>query len=327
MTNYSLGVLGILVSVGLFLLGYRQTIGVKKERIAAANTEMERILVRRIVLEKYIPKEMDVSRVIEGKARDYRVRPTELLSESQMLNAVYTRVVESDLLPAEQRDETLGRISPALSAFEAAPVPEEVLEEIASSEGRDRAMQVALALMAVLTSIIGGLVSVLPEIGEIQVRLREILSMIVVTTVGAFTATALVYLVFRLRESQEETANKAKELSKYFEFESSVRKILEKMGGVIAVNGPDRGFDLIFLRGGKKIAVAVKSWNRPAPPTIFRSICERLLTAAERAGATEAILVTNAGSEAYLEAVRESVRVKVMSLKELQNYVGRLPSP
>ncbi len=44
-------VLGIVVSVGLFLIGYRQTVGARKERVTNANQEVEKILVRRIVLE------------------------------------------------------------------------------------------------------------------------------------------------------------------------------------------------------------------------------------------------------------------------------------
>ena len=325
MADYLLGVLGIAVSVGLFLLGYSQTVGAKKERIAAANTELERILVRRIVLEKYIPREIDISRVVEGKARDYRVRPAELLSESQTLNAVYTRIVESDLIPAEQRDEILGRITPALSASEAAPVQEEALQEAASTERRVRGTQAAIAMMAVLTSILGGLVSVLPEIGDIQAKLRELLPVIAGTAAASLAAIALFSLVVRLRGSQEETPNKAKEVSRYFEFESAVRKTLEKFGKVFASTGPE-GFDFIFERGGKKIAVEVKAWSRSVPPAILRDVGDRLAAAAQRAGASEAILVTSTGSEPYSESLGENVHIKVMGLKDLQNYVGRLPS-
>jgi hypothetical protein len=327
MANYLLGALGILVSLGLFLLGYRQTVGAKKVRIAAANTELQRILLRRIVLERYVPKGMDISRVIQGKARDHGVQPAELLSESQTLNAVYTRIVESDLIPAEQRDEILGRITPALSAPEAAPAQEEAFEEVRSSERGVRATRAAVGLMALLASILGAVISVFPEIGHMQARLRELLSVIAGTAVASLAAIGLLYLVVRLRGSQEETASKAKELSRYYQFESTVRKILEKFGKVVASTGPDRGFDFIFERGGKKIAVEVKSWNRPVPPPILREVGNRLANAAERAGATEAILVTSTGTKQYSETLRENVGIKIMDLKELQSYVEQLPSP
>ena len=83
MENYIFGTLGILVSVTLFLIGYCQTIGAKKERNRSANIDIEKILVRRIILETYEPSLDDLSRLIEGKARDFRVRSRELMSESQ----------------------------------------------------------------------------------------------------------------------------------------------------------------------------------------------------------------------------------------------------
>ena len=101
MGEYILGIAGIAVSVGLFFLGYRQTIGARKERTRSANEEIEKILVRRIVLEEYAPRVEDIARLIDGKARDFHVRPMDLLSEGQLLNNIFTRVVETDFIPRE----------------------------------------------------------------------------------------------------------------------------------------------------------------------------------------------------------------------------------
>lgn len=95
-----LAILGIVVSLVLFLVGYRQTVGAKKERIAACNAEVEKILLRRIVLEGYTPTRLDLERLMDGKARDLRVSSDDLLSVGQVLNTLYTRIVESDLIPA-----------------------------------------------------------------------------------------------------------------------------------------------------------------------------------------------------------------------------------
>jgi len=84
MENYILGIGGIVVSIVLFLIGYRQTVGAKKERIKLANEDIEKILVRRIVQESITPSVVDLSRLLEGKARDFRVRVGDLLSESQI---------------------------------------------------------------------------------------------------------------------------------------------------------------------------------------------------------------------------------------------------
>ena len=167
--------------------------------------------MRRVVLEKYAPNETDISRLIAGKARDYRVRSGEVLSEAQVLNTVYTRIMESDLITADQREEILDRIAPVLSESEATPVQEEALEEVASSDRRLRATQAAVATMAVLTSVVGGLVTIIPIIPAIQTMEAMIGELLPVTaTAGASLAViALLYSVTQLRPSQEETTNKA----------------------------------------------------------------------------------------------------------------------
>lgn len=86
-------VVGIVVSVGLFLIAYRQTVGAKRERTVSTNQEVEKVLVRRVVLESYIPDVNAITWLLEGKARDFRVRPSDLLAEEQVLNSIFTRIV------------------------------------------------------------------------------------------------------------------------------------------------------------------------------------------------------------------------------------------
>src|ERR1043165_6787136 len=113
-----LGLAGIGLAVFLFLIGYRQTVGARKERVRASNVDVQKILLRRVVLERYAPNVADIARIIEGKAREFRVRPDDLLSEEQILNGLYTSVVESDLIPPEQRREAIDRISQAFAEAE-----------------------------------------------------------------------------------------------------------------------------------------------------------------------------------------------------------------
>ncbi len=90
MDDYVLGIAGIALSVLFFVAGYRQTIGAKKERANSANADVEKILVRRIFLESYTPRLGDISRLLEGKARDFRVRTEDLHTLSQVLNSIFT---------------------------------------------------------------------------------------------------------------------------------------------------------------------------------------------------------------------------------------------
>ena len=161
-----LGAAGILVSILLFLVGYRQTVGAKRERIRSANADVEKIVVRRVVLEGYTPSRSDVARLLQGKARDFRVSDDELLSEAQVLNTVYTRIVESDLIPTDQREDILKRILPALTESEASPIDEDTARA-APVARMLRTSTVLLGAMAAAASVVGGIVSVFPDISKI----------------------------------------------------------------------------------------------------------------------------------------------------------------
>lgn len=63
MEEYILSISGIIVSIILYLLGYRQTIGAKKERIRTVNKEVEKVLIRRIVNESYQLSLADIMRL------------------------------------------------------------------------------------------------------------------------------------------------------------------------------------------------------------------------------------------------------------------------
>ena len=320
MTDYMLGIIGIAVSVGLFLIGYRKTVGAKKERIAGANAELAKILVRRIVLEKYAPSEAHLARLIEGKARDYRVRPGELLSETQLLNTIYTRIVESDLIPAEQRNEILDRIAPALSASEIAPVPEQIVEEVETSDRLARRTRADVALMAVMTSMVGGLVAVAPDIREFQARIPELLPAIAAIALASLGVIAALYTVLRLRATQEEVSGKTREVSHYLRFEEQVRELLERLAGRVRVPNPREAGDFLIEQGGRSILVEVKAWSRPVPSAILRRIAHRLREALNQTGATEAVIVTTGPIPHAKEVLPEEV--KLMTLREFRNYLA-----
>ena len=325
MTDYLFGAFGIVVSLLLFFVGYRQTIGSRKERIATTNAELERILVRRIVLEKYLPSEIDISRLIDGKTRDYRVRSAEVHSTTQLLNTVYTRIMESDLIPSDQREEILGRITPVLAQSEAEPVQEEVLEEIALSSRRLRTSRALIGAMALSSSILAGLITIIPEISTTGLGISELLSMTVIPAAVSLALIVTFYTATRLRAGQEDTASRARELSKYISFEDQVRKTLERFGGIKTPLGGDSGFDFLIERGGRSFVIEVKTWSRHIPASIISINARRLKRAAAEVGATEMIIVTS-GSTHGVHGTADAEGVKMFTLKELRNYLAHLAS-
>jgi hypothetical protein len=156
--DYVLGIVGIALSVLFIVVGYRQTIGAKKERANSANADVEKILVRRIFLESYTPRLGDVSRLLEGKARDFRVRTEDLHTLSQVLNSIFTRVIETDFISREQRTEILERLTPIVEEAERAPIEEREILELTSYRRRFLYTTMGLAAMSIVASLAGTLV-------------------------------------------------------------------------------------------------------------------------------------------------------------------------
>ncbi|HLE35776.1 MAG TPA: hypothetical protein VI699_01375 [Candidatus Acidoferrales bacterium] len=313
------GVVGILVSVGLFLVGYRQTIGAKKERVNSANSEVEKILVRRIVLESYTPPLADVSRLLEGKARDFRVRASDLLSEEQLLTSIFTRILESDFLPQDKRDEILRRLNPVMAEAEGEPPPEQALVGIPSSRERFRTRTAALAAMGLAASVVGALIAALPSAAGLDSDLAKLLPVMVATLAASFTVIAVVGSFLRLRESQEETS-KADAISRYVGFEREVANVIAAAWGQADAGPADAGYDFAVNQNGKKILIEVKSWSRPMPVRLIGQLAQRLRHVVEREQAAEAIIVTPTSLNVPDEVIAPGVRL--MTLRDLRNYLA-----
>lgn len=323
MTSYLLGVLGIVVSVALYYKGRRWTIGAARERASAANAHLERVLVRRLVLERHLLAENEIAMLVEGVARDYRVAVAEVHSTTQLLNTLYTRVMENDLILPEQREEALGLITPALAQSEATPIREEELEELESSTRRLKSTRRLIGVMAVLISVLAAWVAVLPEITTLDsiVDLWTLLPMITGIAGGSLALIGTLHSLSRLRESQEAPDNKREELSKYFAFEHRVRKALLSLGEVSTPSNHSDPFDFLLERAGKKFVIETKMWSRPNPASVAL-VARRLKRAANRVGGAEAVIVVRAGGR-DVQTTASTEGVSVVTLEELPDYMKR----
>lgn len=316
METYLLTFLGILVSVGLFLLGYRQTVGAYKERVRTANTDLEKLLLKRIVLESYQPTTEDLSRLINGKALDHRVKTRDLLSEIQLLEILFTRIIESDFVTPSQRNEILKRLSPALFKAEEVPVEEIRVAEIPSLRKRLYSRNIIPVIMALFASIVGTLVTLLPELFETT----KLLTPSVLVVFGAsLIAIIIIFLIYRLKESQQEISSETA-LQSVMDFEQEVTGVLKKLGITSELSRPNSGFDFMTMMGGKKILLEVKSWSHRAPISIIRHLVARLREAIKAYGADEAIIITKAPVELPSDLLRDT-GIRIMSLREFRNYM------
>ena len=312
--------LGVAVSVGLFLIGYRQTLGARKERIRTANTDIEKTLLKRLALESYIPSVSDVTRLIDGKARDYRVRTRDLLSETQTLNTLFTRVIESDFIGHEQREQILKRLTYVLSEAEETPAKE--AEVIALEPSRKRKFYIAVSyiMLPIGISIIGALLTTMLNYYQTE-DLFTIDYLTVFTVFGvSLVLITTILITYRLRESLEEPgASQALETA--IDFEREVGKTLKKFGVPMSLGPVDRGYDFSTEINGARIIIEVKAWSKMVPISFLQRSIGQLQKALKSEEADEALIVTKDTIDFPSDIIKDT-GVKIMTLRELRNYLA-----
>jgi len=328
MEDYLLSFLGIAVSIILFFIGYRETIGAKKERIKSANSEVEKILVRRIVLETYTPKPIDISRLLEGKARDFKVKAGDLLSESGILNCIYTRIIETDLIAQEQREDILSRITPILDEAEGAPIQEQEVMEIPREQRKKNLYQSSvLFVIGIFASLIGGLVTIFPKIGTVDLNIESLFPAIAATAAMSLVLILIIYTFYRLKESQQEVtiSSSSNAIAQAISFERDVAKEIEKKGIKVTPAGPkDRGYDFFIEQDGKKIIIEVKAWSHKVPISVLSRIVSLLDKVVTMENAEEGIIVTKTPFDMKTLDLK-SEKIRLMTLREFRNYLTHRP--
>lgn len=320
MENYFLTFFSVIISVILFLITYRQTIGAKKERIKAANDNIEKILVRRIVLEGFNPKSGDINRLIEGKARDYKVDANDLLSESQIMNTIYTRIVETDFITQEQREQILQRINGTIVHLESIPVKESEIESLPSNRQRFISKTLLPVLLALTASIIGTLIPLFPEIQKIKTNesTNEIIVLVFATLGISFGATLLIYFLRKFKESSTESS-KQSSIHKYVEFEKTVEDIIAKAGFRI-IKSHDIYYDFLIEKYDNRYIVEVKNWTQSMPIKVIQDIVFKLNEMAKFEQTNNAIIVVPTQIKIQ-EEISEYEMIKILTLREFRNLL------
>lgn len=294
MEQYLQTAIGIFVSVFLFILGYRQTIGARKERVKACNEKLIETILRRIILEKYTPKKDDVKRLIEGKARDYKVKQKDLLSEDQILNTIYTRIFENDLISQEQRDENIERLS-ALFVVDKKQINQDLDISLLNNKDRTRKfLNTITILWAFISTTVGVLVVSFDSIFSVE---KIFDTNILVTVLGSIAAIIAVYTFLRVKDYQESSEDL--DLPKnpyrdYVKFEREVVLQLKKLNiETIIPNSKDDGFDLIAIINGEKVAIEIKYWRQRPPFGFIRHVLSRLKSSMDKEKINRGLVVTN----------------------------------
>lgn len=317
--NYILGFLGIIVSVVLFLIGYRQTVGAMKERVRNANSDLEKILLRRIVLEAYTPDLEDVIRLIEGKSRDYKVKIANLLSEAQLLNTIFTRIIETDFISPNQRKEIIESLTPVITKAEKTPLEDKKISYLPNTKQKIYSKNLIL-LMGFITSILGSSLVIIPNLLSQDLFKDKLMisTTLIVSMATSFAIIFIIFLSYRIRESQEE--NSTNSLESYIEFENEVAYILKRSGLKWYIpENKDAGYEFIVEKENKKLLVEVVNWTRKPPSGFLQRKYAQIKAAISKGDGQEAIIVTKTLSSPPFRF--DDSKISIMVLREFRNFL------
>jgi hypothetical protein len=227
--------------------------------------------------------------------------------------------MESDLIPAEQRAQIVDRLNPLLHPNDAALALEHERAESLADPKRSWDVQAVSALLAVIASLVGGLVSALPQLWHMS--FSEIPRTFAVVAAASFIVIFVILILFRFRAAQEDLPSRDRQVNDLSNFERDVGRILAKYGAVESLS-PDAGIDYVVKIGGKRLLVEAKFWGHPPRKAVLSIVGERLRRAAERVGPGELVVVTRRP----VDAGDLGENIRFIAIRELPRFLDTLRS-
>lgn len=315
--------LGIVVSVLLFLLGYRQTVGARKERIKSANEKIIDTILKRIILESYTPQKKDIKRLIEGKARDYKVKIKDLLSIDQIFNTLYTRIFENDLISKDEREANLERFESHYEKEKKVSKPELEISYGKTKDKNRKFFNIVVLLLGVISSIVGVSLVFFDKLSSFKLDDKFNLS-IIGTMAASLISVYVVYIFLRFKDSQEsseESSGPKKSIIEYVKFEKDIQNQFKKLNVEYEIpSRPDSGFDLIANIKGEKTAIEIRSWKKRPPLSFIRRLIARMNIEMKQNGIPKGIIIVR-NSFDLGENFRLTDNIQIMTISDLKKLL------
>lgn len=325
MDGYIQIAIGIVVSVIFFLIGYRQTIGARRERVSSANRAVYKALLRRLVLEDYTPRLDDIHKLIEGKAQEFQVSAGDLQPDEQILNQVFAEIFDNDFIAPEKRSEIESRVG---KAFDQLVEGKQKVDEVSpTSTDQERRRGLFVGTLALIASLLGALVSLFLTIGKgfpagTNVSAFSSFLPILTVFVTSLVSVIAITLVKRAREAPDEVPARVAVAVEGTLFEYEVAAILTKLGISFQV-GPEIGSlrpDFVVDMKGKQIAIETKSWRSPPPISMISRTANYLQELLRTGAVNEAIIVTRSQMP-NLDRLSGTENIYFVPVKELSDWL------
>jgi hypothetical protein len=272
-----------------------------------------------MVTEDYSPKYKDITRVIEGKAREFQISVNDLYSEEQILNNLYTEVFDSELISPSQRTKIEEKLNCVFSEIEEEPPKTTYVEFQQMAVERGKRVN-SVAIMVISASMLGALASLLFKFLESNsFQIEGLLSGLGVLIASVAVLTSISF--YKKGKESEEIPSKRTFQIASSEFENEVLKTIEKLNLKYSVE-PSFGDvrpDFVIERGDKKIVVEAKAWGDLIPLSQIRRESDYLNRLSNIEGVDRVVLVTKKKPPISIIKQLESDKISVVSISELSS--------
>ncbi len=325
MDGYIQTAVGVVVSVIFFLIGYRQTIGARKERVSSANRAVYKALLRRLVLEDYSPKIEDINRLIEGKAHEFKVSPEDLHPDEQLLNQVFAEIFDNDFIAPNKRTDIESRVE---TAFDQLAKGKQKLDDSSLlTPNLEKRKALLVGVLGLLASLMGALVSLVLVLGKgfptsSDTSVYRSLIPILVVFAASLVSVVAISFVKKLREAPEELLTRVTAAAEGALLENEVATTLAKQGISFQVE-PKLGLlrpDFVIELDRKRVAIETKSWRSPPSVSVI-SRAIRYLQELLRSGAVDGALLVTRGRIPKLEGMSGTENIQVVAVKDLPDWL------
>jgi hypothetical protein len=289
------GVLGVVLTVIFFIFGYRQTIGARKERAAAASREIAEILLRRLTLEPDFSIGVEeIDRFIAGKSLENRTKRSDVISLNELWILLYSRVVSSDNLSAKQRKPVLEKINRCFRQEDQSEAEIEVFVQKRRSES-NRRDEWQFALLGTISTLLAAITLGIASNAFVGWWKEEIITSFVTPLIGAvvlsIATSALLAFMYSLKERTVATRSDGpltQTAREHQEFEKAFLHRL-RVAGLDVLSTEEGGVDFVLGAKGARIAVEVKLYSPSASGA--SAIVKRISNALPKLGCEAGYLV------------------------------------
>jgi hypothetical protein len=320
--NTASGVLGIVLTVVFFVIGYRQTIGARKERASSANKEMIDVLLRRLILEPSFSITADaLEHFRTGSSIDEKVRLTDIHPAEAILALLYKKIVSSDYIAPDDRKTVLKKIQRLESSSDVEEEEEKVAVGSPGPSGRSSKRfptEVSLGLLSALTAAFVGSGGIFVFSNKLPSDQNLIPSVLLGVVSIAATTLVLVLSVLLRERTLFGRQQSFQAITPAAEFEFDFVRRLKAIKADFEIRNQD--IDLVVRANGERIAVELR--YRIFGPSLAESLVRRVRNALPRHDCNRGYVVAKRFPARLTETVGDDL-VKLVSPDEFLSLIAR----